>query len=150
MIKLKTYLGGFSSKVDIQSLSVVAGTWEISLVSCHLIRSLKLAKAVLDVPIFLIVFPIVGARSGGLGNIKRDIAASFRLGYLVCRGALSHESLIRVVGPGARIIWLPESISLLPNSIGDRISNERALEIVVAWSWTQKGVSANLRETALG
>jgi hypothetical protein len=124
MSELQTYLGGFSSKVYIQSLSVVAGTREISLVSCHLVRSLKLAKAVLDIPIFLIVFPIVGARSGGHGNIKRNVTASLRLGYLVRRGALSHEPLIRVVGSGARIIWLPESISLLANSIGDRISNE--------------------------
>jgi hypothetical protein len=115
-----------------------------------LVRSLKQAKAVLDVPIFLIVFPIVSARSGGQGNFKGNISASFRLRDLVSRGALSNELLIRVVGPGAGIIWLPEGISLQPNRIGDRIPDERGLVIIVAWTRTQQGVSANLREAALG
>ncbi len=121
---MQTYLWSFSSKVDIQSHSVITGTWKVSLVSSHLVRSLKLAEAVLDILIFLIVFPIVSARSGSHGNIKSNIAASFSLGDLVRRGALSNKSLIRIVGSGPRVIWLSESISLLPNSIGDRISNE--------------------------
>jgi hypothetical protein len=145
-----TYLGGFFSKINIQSFSVFAGAWEISLVSGDLVRSLKLANAVLDVPIFLIVFPIVSARTGGQGNFKGNIAASFRFRDLVCRGALSNELLIRIVGPGAGIIRLPEGFSLQPNRIGDRIPDEGGFIIIVAWSRTQKGVSANLREAALG